>query len=155
MAETEEWAQRACLRMAEVTMIHSVVIRATGSTAAEMTVDRVKVWDLLTGEGAWDEMGTGRVETCSSVTSAGGGRDDEVVDVICGADDLSAIIGDGIRCWASPSAPLSLRRRLDSPATAGPMDSGTDASGDQPFIHGTVCPADQRQAITLDVSSRS
>jgi hypothetical protein len=33
MAETEECAQRACLRMAEVTVIHSVVTKATGSTA--------------------------------------------------------------------------------------------------------------------------
>lgn len=33
MAETEEWAQRACLRMEEVTVMHSVVTKATGSTA--------------------------------------------------------------------------------------------------------------------------
>ena len=39
IAETEECAQRACLRMADVTVIHSVVIRATGSTATEIGVD--------------------------------------------------------------------------------------------------------------------
>lgn len=33
--ETDECAQRACFRIAEVTVIHSVVIRATGSTAIE------------------------------------------------------------------------------------------------------------------------
>lgn len=33
MAETEECAHRACFRIAEVTVMHSVVIRATGSTA--------------------------------------------------------------------------------------------------------------------------
>lgn len=36
--DTDECAQRACLRMAEVTVIHSVVIRATGSTATETAV---------------------------------------------------------------------------------------------------------------------
>jgi len=36
IADTEECAHRACLRMAEVTVIHSVVIKATGSTATEM-----------------------------------------------------------------------------------------------------------------------
>ena len=36
IADTEECALRACLRMAEVTVIHSVVIKATGSTATEM-----------------------------------------------------------------------------------------------------------------------
>jgi hypothetical protein len=38
IAETEECAQRACLRMADVTVIHSVVIRETGSTATEIGV---------------------------------------------------------------------------------------------------------------------
>ena len=33
MEETEEWAQRACFRMADVTDIHSDMTRATGSTA--------------------------------------------------------------------------------------------------------------------------
>jgi hypothetical protein len=33
IADTEDWAQRACLRMADVTVIHSVMIRATGSMA--------------------------------------------------------------------------------------------------------------------------
>lgn len=36
IAETEECAHRACLRIADVTVIHSVVIRATGSTATEV-----------------------------------------------------------------------------------------------------------------------
>jgi hypothetical protein len=38
IAETDECAQRACLRMADVTVIHSVVIKATGSTATEIGV---------------------------------------------------------------------------------------------------------------------
>jgi hypothetical protein len=38
IAETEECAQRACFRMADVTVIHSVVIKATGSTATETEV---------------------------------------------------------------------------------------------------------------------
>jgi hypothetical protein len=33
MEEMELWAQRACLRMAEVTVMHSVTTRATGSMA--------------------------------------------------------------------------------------------------------------------------
>ena len=33
MAATDECAQRACFRMADVTVIHSVVTKATGSTA--------------------------------------------------------------------------------------------------------------------------
>lgn len=33
MADTEEWAHRACLRMAEVTVMHSVMTNATGSMA--------------------------------------------------------------------------------------------------------------------------
>lgn len=33
MADTEECAQRACLRMADVTVMHSVTTRATGFTA--------------------------------------------------------------------------------------------------------------------------
>jgi hypothetical protein len=33
MEEMELWAQRACLRMAEVTVMHSVTTRATGSIA--------------------------------------------------------------------------------------------------------------------------
>lgn len=36
MAETDECAQRACLRMADVTVIHSVTTRATGLTATVM-----------------------------------------------------------------------------------------------------------------------
>lgn len=36
MAETEECAQRACFRIAEVTVIHSVITRATGLTATDM-----------------------------------------------------------------------------------------------------------------------
>ena len=36
MADTEECAQRACFRMAEVTVIHSVTTSATGLTATEM-----------------------------------------------------------------------------------------------------------------------
>jgi hypothetical protein len=36
MAATEECAQRACFRMADVTVIHSVTTRATGLTATVM-----------------------------------------------------------------------------------------------------------------------
>ena len=36
--DTEECAQRACLRIADVIVMHSVVINATGSTAMEMGV---------------------------------------------------------------------------------------------------------------------
>ncbi len=35
MAETEECAHLACFLMAEVTVIHSVVIKATASTATD------------------------------------------------------------------------------------------------------------------------
>lgn len=36
MAATDECAHRACFRMADVTVIHSVVIRATGSIATDI-----------------------------------------------------------------------------------------------------------------------
>lgn len=36
MADTEECAHRACLRMADVTVIHSVTTSATGLTATEI-----------------------------------------------------------------------------------------------------------------------
>lgn len=36
MAETDECAQRACFRIAEVTVIHSVTTSATGLTATVM-----------------------------------------------------------------------------------------------------------------------
>lgn len=39
MAETEECAQRACFRMADVTVTHSVTTSATGLTATEMGRD--------------------------------------------------------------------------------------------------------------------
>ena len=38
MAETDECAHRECFLIAEVTVIHSVVIRATGSTAIDIFV---------------------------------------------------------------------------------------------------------------------
>jgi hypothetical protein len=40
IAETDECAQRACLRMADVTVMHSVVIRATGSIATDIGIGR-------------------------------------------------------------------------------------------------------------------
>lgn len=49
IAETEEWAHLACLRMAEVTVIHSEMTRATGSTATETAPDR----------GGWVGIGIG------------------------------------------------------------------------------------------------
>lgn len=42
IAETEECAQRACFRMDEVTVIHSVVTRATGSIAIGRGSDMVE-----------------------------------------------------------------------------------------------------------------
>lgn len=36
IADTDECAQRACLRIADVTVIHSVTTSATGSTATDM-----------------------------------------------------------------------------------------------------------------------
>lgn len=36
MAATDEWAHRACLRMADVTVMHSVTTSATGLTATVM-----------------------------------------------------------------------------------------------------------------------
>ena len=65
MAETDEWAQRACLRIAEVTVIHSVVTKATGSTAmgkgeVDMTVEggrggeRINDYCSLFSEGLWN-----------------------------------------------------------------------------------------------------
>jgi hypothetical protein len=36
IAATDEWAHRACFRMADVTVIHSVTTRATGLTATVM-----------------------------------------------------------------------------------------------------------------------
>lgn len=45
MAETDECAHRACFLIAEVTVIHSVVIRATGSTAIDIFVSPVAgIW---------------------------------------------------------------------------------------------------------------
>jgi hypothetical protein len=38
IADTEECAHLACFRMADVTVIHSVVIKATGSTATDTGV---------------------------------------------------------------------------------------------------------------------
>lgn len=40
MAETEECAHLACFLIAEVTVIHSVVIRATASTATDNCLSR-------------------------------------------------------------------------------------------------------------------
>lgn len=39
MADTEDWAQRACLRMAEVIVMHSCVMRAIGSIVMPMFVE--------------------------------------------------------------------------------------------------------------------
>lgn len=40
IAETDEWAHRACFLIAEVTVMHSVVIKATGSTAIDILVSQ-------------------------------------------------------------------------------------------------------------------
>lgn len=40
IADTEEWAHLACFLIAEVTVIHSVVISATGSTATDIVLSR-------------------------------------------------------------------------------------------------------------------
>jgi hypothetical protein len=42
MAATEDCAQRACLRMADVTVMHSVTTRSTGSTAMVARTGRVR-----------------------------------------------------------------------------------------------------------------
>jgi hypothetical protein len=47
MEETDECAHRACLRIAEVTVIHSVVIKATGSTATETGTSLESMLDPL------------------------------------------------------------------------------------------------------------
>lgn len=44
MAETDDCAQRACFLIAEVTVMHSVVIRATGSTAMEIRWSSKALW---------------------------------------------------------------------------------------------------------------
>ena len=49
IAETEECAQRACLRIAEVTVMHSVVINAIGSTAMATLVVCCAVPELPLG----------------------------------------------------------------------------------------------------------
>jgi hypothetical protein len=49
MADMEECAHRACLRMAEVTVMHSVMTSATGSTAIVIGVCRVRVGGMLCG----------------------------------------------------------------------------------------------------------
>lgn len=45
--ETDECAHRACLRIADVTVMHSVVMSATGSTATETVFGRgaIEEWD--------------------------------------------------------------------------------------------------------------
>lgn len=54
MADTEDWAQRACLRMAEVTVMHSVTTSATGSIEADIA--RVRGWNSGTPcSAAWIE----------------------------------------------------------------------------------------------------
>jgi hypothetical protein len=47
MADMDECAQRACFRMAEVTVMHSVMTSATGSTAIVIGVCRVSVGGML------------------------------------------------------------------------------------------------------------
>lgn len=46
IADTDECCQRACFRMAEVTVMHSVTTRATGSTATEKIGDWAKGEDI-------------------------------------------------------------------------------------------------------------
>lgn len=43
IAETDDWAHRVCFLIAEVTVIHSVVIRATGSMAIEIEASEAGV----------------------------------------------------------------------------------------------------------------
>jgi hypothetical protein len=47
IAETEECAHLACFRMADVTVMHSVVIKATGSTATDTGVVLELIVSLL------------------------------------------------------------------------------------------------------------
>jgi hypothetical protein len=43
IAETEEWAQRACFRIADVTVMHSVTTRLTASIAMVIGICLVSV----------------------------------------------------------------------------------------------------------------
>ena len=46
IADTEECCHRACFRMAEVTVMHSVTTRATGSTATDRKADWAEDEDI-------------------------------------------------------------------------------------------------------------
>jgi hypothetical protein len=50
IAETEECAHLACFRMADVTVMHSVVIKATGSTATDTGVFLELIMSPLSSE---------------------------------------------------------------------------------------------------------
>jgi hypothetical protein len=52
MADMDECAQRACFRIAEVTVMHSVMTSATGSTAIVIGVCRVSVGGKLCSSAA-------------------------------------------------------------------------------------------------------
>ena len=44
MADTDDWAHRLCFLIAEVTVIHSVIMRATGSTAIDIVAEVEGGW---------------------------------------------------------------------------------------------------------------
>lgn len=47
IADTDEWAHRVCFLKADVTVIHSVLIRATGSIAIETVGAFTKLGGML------------------------------------------------------------------------------------------------------------
>jgi len=87
--EMELWAQRACLRMAEVTVMHSVTTSATGSIATVTGLER---------------RGRGRsmsaivaVEECRM---AGRGRRCMYIDICTGTEDAGHLINElGSPSW--------------------------------------------------------
>lgn len=56
IADTDEWAHRVCFLMADVTVIHSVLIRATGSIAIETAAALARLGGMLrslSGMNSW------------------------------------------------------------------------------------------------------
>lgn len=57
IADTDEWAHRVCFLMADVTVIHSVLIRATGSIATETVGALPKSGGMLRSLSGMDSWG--------------------------------------------------------------------------------------------------
>lgn len=73
IAETDEWAHRACFLIAEVTVMHSVVIKATGSTAMDILVSQ-EAFVCISGLCSWSFMRAGN-STVGWVLVATGGME--------------------------------------------------------------------------------